>query len=409
VIPRTSGGRGFKGAAAYYLHDKKAQTTGRVRFTHSINLSSNEPGQAINEMCWTAYHAEDLKIAAGVKGGGRKLEKPVYTLSLSWHPSENPTDQHMIEAGLSALKALKMDHHQVLMVAHNDTEHPHVHLIVNRVDSETGKAHGLNKDQLILSKWAQAYEQEHGQNFCQARVQNNAERKEASIQKAQGARKNAFVKDKEGQKREHQRDYARRAMEAKARAAAAEKAREARAFAEREAKARADKFEQWASAQLNRLQDRQLEQRGIAGHQWAQRRERVEVTIERQYGKDSRADAARLAELTEKQRRGNWLSRYMGRQRGEDAEREALKKNLDNAQMRSQEMRDAVQVKEQAAKAFLAEQHRQEREQLDARIERGRAEGYTIPGPDAAREKALARERSRGQEPDLSQRDYGRG
>ena len=40
--------------------------------------------------------------------------------------------------------------------------HPHVHVIVNRVDAESGKAAELSKSKLRLSKWAEGYEQGQG-------------------------------------------------------------------------------------------------------------------------------------------------------------------------------------------------------------------------------------------------------
>ena len=40
--------------------------------------------------------------------------------------------------------------------------HPHVHVIVNRLDAESGKAAGLSKSKLRLSKWAEGYEQGQG-------------------------------------------------------------------------------------------------------------------------------------------------------------------------------------------------------------------------------------------------------
>jgi len=40
----------------------------------------------------------------------------------------------------------------------------------------TGKAAKLSKSKLVLSQWAQAYEERHGWMFCAARVENNAKR-----------------------------------------------------------------------------------------------------------------------------------------------------------------------------------------------------------------------------------------
>ena len=49
-------------------------------------------------------------------------------------------------------------------------------MIVNRVDLETGKAAGLSKSKLRLSKWAEGYEQAQGRIRCEERVTNNARR-----------------------------------------------------------------------------------------------------------------------------------------------------------------------------------------------------------------------------------------
>lgn len=209
MIPRTTSGRGFRGAGLYYLHDKMIkgaaeyalhdkgkQTANRVRFTHTLNMSSDNPERAISEMCWTANHQNDIKRAHGGSGAGRKLSKPVYAFSLSWHPDQEPTPEQMIEAGKSALKALKMTDYQCLMVAHNDTEHPHIHMVVNRVHPVTGIAHNLSKDQMILSKWALKYEKRHGKVLCQQREVNLMERRKASIEKSKGKRKSAIVKDR---------------------------------------------------------------------------------------------------------------------------------------------------------------------------------------------------------------------
>ena len=78
----------------------------------------------------------------------------------------------MIEAGQEALKVLKMEEHQALFISHTDTAHPHLHLIVNRIHPETGKAVSLSHDHRKLSTWAQEYEQKRGKVYCQARQFN---------------------------------------------------------------------------------------------------------------------------------------------------------------------------------------------------------------------------------------------
>ena len=94
-------------------------------------------------------------------------------------------------AAEETLKALGLERHQALIVAHNDKTHPHVHLVVNRVDPETGKAAKLGNDRLKLANWAERWERDRGGLRCPERVTN---RKKREANKKRGVRK--YVKDR---------------------------------------------------------------------------------------------------------------------------------------------------------------------------------------------------------------------
>src|SRR5688572_1133016 len=180
MIPKIAAkGKSFKGAGDYYLHDKNADTKERVAFTHTLNLPTDDPDKAIRLMARTAMRQQQIKAANdnAVKTG-RKLEKPVYTYSLSWSPDETPTREHMIDAATETLDVLGLQGHEVLMVSHNDEPHAHIHLIVNRVHPETGLAAKLSNDRLKLSKWAEEYEKKQGKIRCEQRVENNEKRRQ---------------------------------------------------------------------------------------------------------------------------------------------------------------------------------------------------------------------------------------
>lgn len=203
MVPKVAGsGSSFQGAGQYYLHDKKKgvsfkgaaeyalqdkgplQTSERVEFTQTLNLPTDDPKRAIAQMIWTAQHQDELKVQAGGKSTGRKLDHPVYAYSLSWHPEESPDREHMIQAGIESLKALGMEEHQTIIVCHNDEPHPHIHMIVNRVHPVTGKAAKLSNDRLKLSQWAENYEKERGKIYCDKRIRNNQKRGEGEFVKA---------------------------------------------------------------------------------------------------------------------------------------------------------------------------------------------------------------------------------
>ncbi len=177
MVPREAGrGGSFKGAGMYYLHDRGADTSERVAFTHTENVPTNDPHKAVKWMAWTAMNAEELKRQAGSGANGRACSKPVFTFSLAWHPEEEPKKWEMIGAGRRALVALGLQEHETVMVSHSDRAHPHLHLIVNVVHPETGKASSLSYSRIKLSKWAENYERERGKIYCDQRVENNARR-----------------------------------------------------------------------------------------------------------------------------------------------------------------------------------------------------------------------------------------
>ena len=114
VIPKINGlGCSFAGVAAYCLHDR----AGREE--------------------------------------GRKLAQPVLHYSLSWARDETPDRREMNRVVDGSLKALGRAGHKALSAAHDDTRHPHIQAIANRVNPETGKAAKLGNSKFRLSRWVE--------------------------------------------------------------------------------------------------------------------------------------------------------------------------------------------------------------------------------------------------------------
>lgn len=199
MIPRVAGsGQSFTGAGLYYLNDKRQaddatpdgkaasafdkvgdyalndkgerQTAYRVGFTSILNMEARSPDEAIAHMT-ASYERYREKEA---RKRGRKLEKPVYVYSLAWSPDQNPTQEEMLGAAHSSIKALRLEGLQTLIVQHTDEPHPHVHVIVNRIEQDGSRARNIPFDHLRFSRWAEQYERDHGGVLCDQRVRNNA-------------------------------------------------------------------------------------------------------------------------------------------------------------------------------------------------------------------------------------------
>jgi hypothetical protein len=190
IINIRPNGGSFRGAGAYYLHDKsddasldkalKPQSAERVWFAETRNCMNNDPFRALDEMWGVAEDQAYLKMQAGVKRGGRVCEDAVKTMSLSWHKDDAPSPEHMIEAADAFLKHMKWDEHQAVLVGHNDTEHRHIHIILNRVNPDTGRTLDDFREQKRAQSWALEYEREHGQVRCEQREVNAQKQAERS-------------------------------------------------------------------------------------------------------------------------------------------------------------------------------------------------------------------------------------
>jgi hypothetical protein len=198
----TETGRSFKGAFAYYAHDKRREgeavrlTSDRVAWSHTVNLATDDPERAWRIMAHTAMRQDELKAAAGGKKTGRKLTQPVYAYSLAWHPEQRPTKDHMLSTALDSLKAQGLEDYQAVILCHSDEPQQHVHVMVNRVHPETGKAATLSNNTLKLSKWAEGYEKQHGKIYCDKRVENNRKRQQGEYVREPRKTRAAYEFDK---------------------------------------------------------------------------------------------------------------------------------------------------------------------------------------------------------------------
>lgn len=181
-------GKSFRDLSSYLFTGERHQMDlERVAWSETINCHASDHSQVWAEMAWTWEHADDLKranyhlsvasgepILDGKSTGGRKNENPVWHLSLNWRAGESPSREEMMEAARSVLKRFGLEDHQTLIVAHKgDTEHDHIHLMVNTVNPYTGKTQDVSRSGMYrLSSWALDYEKERGEIQCEQRQEN---------------------------------------------------------------------------------------------------------------------------------------------------------------------------------------------------------------------------------------------
>ena len=191
MIPRIARrGHSFVGAGLYYLHDKEADTSERVAFTETVNLPMEDAEKALRFMAYSASCAEAKKQTAGISTtGARQTGGAVYSYSLSWHPAQQPDREEMLRCAAQTLRVLGLENHEAVYVAHSDTHHAHIHVIVNLVHPERGTIGDIAFDQRKLQAWALDYEQrEGGEILCPEREKNAQRRQQGEMVKYQDAR-----------------------------------------------------------------------------------------------------------------------------------------------------------------------------------------------------------------------------
>lgn len=225
-------GKSFKGLAAYLLHDPdRAATAERVGWVQSYNLDDAPPDRAWRLMASTAMSADQIKAAAGVKKG-KAAKNTAYHFSLSFDPKDQPSEAVQRAAVEGALKAIGLEQYQALAVAHTDTPHAHVHVMVNLISPEhgvsaaspkqpDGRGSPLSYAQKKLSQWAAAFEREHGLAITQGRLENANRRAEGERVDARRKPRNVYERGK-NETVDLRRDFVKRAIDDKARDLSAE-------------------------------------------------------------------------------------------------------------------------------------------------------------------------------------------
>ncbi|GHH05634.1 relaxase/mobilization nuclease domain-containing protein [Pseudodonghicola xiamenensis] len=114
MIAKTRKGENFGRLIRYLTKDDR----GRLLALH--NLASDSPEAAVSEMTVAAAQST-------------RTTQPVMHISVSYAEGEHPTPQQMRADARRVLSSLGLSENQAVVIAHDDKDHPHFHIAVNRV------------------------------------------------------------------------------------------------------------------------------------------------------------------------------------------------------------------------------------------------------------------------------------
>ena len=128
MIAKIIQGHGFRGAVNYVLDKKNA----RLLYSEGVRLKDK------------ASIIQSFITQCKLKP---KISKPVAHISLDFSAQDKDrlTDKFMVDASHDYLEKMGYGNTQYIIARHHDTEHPHLHLVINRIDNNGNRISDQNE------------------------------------------------------------------------------------------------------------------------------------------------------------------------------------------------------------------------------------------------------------------------
>ena len=158
MIGKIKKGSGFKGCVNYVLGKEQAV------LLHADGVLTESRGDIIRSFCMQTGMNPDLK-------------KPVGHIALSYSAVDAPklTDEKMVQLAQEYMREMKITDTQYIIVRHQDREHPHVHIVFNRIDNN-GKTISDRNDRFRSERICKELIKKYGLHFANGKEQVKVER-----------------------------------------------------------------------------------------------------------------------------------------------------------------------------------------------------------------------------------------
>ena len=151
MIGKIRKGSRFKGCVNYVLGKEQAA------LLHAEGILAESNRDIIRSFILQAGMNPDLK-------------KPVGHIALSYSPVDAPklTDGKMVQLAQEYMREMKITDTQYIIVRHQDREHPHVHIVFNRIDNN-GKTISDRNDMYRNEQVCKKLKAKHGLYFAKGK------------------------------------------------------------------------------------------------------------------------------------------------------------------------------------------------------------------------------------------------
>ena len=153
MIGKIKKGSGFKGCVNYVMGKEQAV------LLHAEGVLAESSRDIIRSFC----------IQTEMHPG---LKKPVGHIALSYSAVDAPklTDEKMIQLAQEYMREMKITDTQYIIVRHQDREHPHMHIVFNRIDNN-GKTISDKNDMYRNEQVCKKLKTKHGLYFAKGKEQ----------------------------------------------------------------------------------------------------------------------------------------------------------------------------------------------------------------------------------------------
>ena len=157
MIAKIVQGRGFKGVINYIL-DKD-----RAKYLYSEGIRTKDRNSIIQ-----SFIAQSQM---------NPITKPVAHISLNFSAQDKArlTDATIAGIAIECMKRMGYGNTQFIIVGHHDREHPHVHLVINRIDND-GKRISDKNERLRSTKVCKELTEKYGLYFAKDKENVNRHR-----------------------------------------------------------------------------------------------------------------------------------------------------------------------------------------------------------------------------------------
>jgi len=124
MIGKIITGKSFRGCLSYCLEEKRSK---------SLDKSTKERAEIILFNQCFGNKKELIEQFNDVRQLNRDLSKAVWHLTLSLPPGEKLSKEQLASTAADCATHFGFDKNQFVAIEHNDTNHQHIHLVVNRI------------------------------------------------------------------------------------------------------------------------------------------------------------------------------------------------------------------------------------------------------------------------------------